>query len=180
MRLSTLLAAVLLAAAPALRAQAPDATLRPRTTAITLNPIAAVAGFLTGDVESRIAAGVTLGAGGSLAIGDDFDGYRSLEAKVRYYPNEKVLEGFAIAGTLGLASARSEVYDFNNNTISFQRATRGTFGTELSYQWLLGPKKRFVSVLGAGIKRTLGSDVFVEPLDNRFIPTARANIGFIF
>lgn len=178
MRPLTLLASVVLAMPATMRAQAQDAA--PRATAVTLNPIAAVAGFLTGDVETRIRRGVTLGAGGSLAIGDEFNGYRSLEAKIRYYPNERALEGFSIAGTLGMASASGEIYDFNNNTVRTERATRGTFGTELSYQWLLGPRKRFISVLGAGIKRTLGSEIFIEPLDNRFIPTARANIGFIF
>ncbi|MDZ7632149.1 MAG: hypothetical protein U5K74_12600 [Gemmatimonadaceae bacterium] len=34
-----------------------------------------------------------------------------------------------------------------------ETARTGSFGTELAYQWLLGPKDRFATVLGFGLKR---------------------------
>lgn len=187
-----MIAAVTLAASSPVLAQA-TATAPVRKTAITLSPIALVAGFLTGDVETRIAPSVTFGVGGSASLIDEYKGYRSLDVKIRYYPNERLLEGFAVAGSLGVASAREQLSSYTATTIttttttfiapsapSYQRETRATFGTELSYQWLLGPRKQFVSVIGFGVKRVLGADAYVEPISSRFLPTARANIGFTF
>jgi hypothetical protein len=122
---------------------------------------------------------VTLGAGGSIAGGTDFDDYRAIDAKLRYYPNEKALYGFSIAATLGAVSARDEVFNSNTNSFTYRRDTRATFGTDLSYQWLLGPKDRFVSVVGLGLKRLLGSEQ-QSALDFDYLPTARVNIGFAF
>ncbi len=174
-------------AASTLLAQA-AATAPVRKTAITLNPIALVAGFLTGDVETHVAPAITLGVGGSAALIDEYTGYRSLDVKIRYYPNERPLEGFAVAGSLGVASAREQIYTYTTTTTittsssapPYQRQTRATFGTELSYQWLLGPRKRFITVIGFGVKRVLGDEAYVEPINNSFLPTARANIGFAF
>ena len=59
-----------------------------RKSIITLNPFAIFAEYLTGDVEVKVAPMVTVGAGGSFA-GGNFESYRALEAKVRYYPAEK-------------------------------------------------------------------------------------------
>lgn len=186
-----MIAAVTLAASSPVLAQA-TATAPVRKTAITLNPIALVAGFLTGDVETRMAHSVTFGVGGSASLIDEYKGYRSLDVKIRYYPNERLLEGFAVAGSLGVASARDQVSSYTTTTTtttttflaasapSYLRETRATFGTELSYQWLLGPRKQFVSVIGFGVKRVLGADAYVDPISSRFLPTARANIGFAF
>lgn len=177
MRLPTIATScALLLVAPTLGAQRAS-TAR---TLITLNPIAAVAGFLTGDIETRVSTAVSVGVGGSIGSTEDFNGYRSLEAKVRFYPNERALEGFAITASAGVASSSDGFYSSNNTVIARERATRGTYGTELSYQWLLGPKRRFATVLGFGVKRIVGADTFIEPLNNEFIGTARANIGFGF
>jgi hypothetical protein len=169
-------AGALLLLTPALPAQRVPA---PRTM-ITLNPIAAVAGFLTGDIETRVNSAMTLGIGGSVGSTDDFNGYRSLEAKVRFYPNERALEGFAVTASAGVASSSDGFTSSVNGLISLQRATRGTYGTELSYQWLLGPKRRFAAVLGLGVKRIVGAETFIEPLNYDFIGTARANVGIGF
>ena len=177
-----------------LRAQAPDSVARPnrpptRKTVITFNPIAIVAGYVAGDVETALTPVVTLGAGASYAGFDNYDDYGALEAKVRYYPQERALYGFSVAGTLGLATYRQDgpyyTYDVEGNPIygvgvPRNRRTRGTVGTELSYQWLLGPKRRFVTVIGLGVKRFLGAEDYSDPFDSNIIPTARINIGFAF
>ncbi len=150
-----------------------------RKTVVTINPFAIFAEYLTGDVEVKVAPSVTLGAGGSFT-GGDLDSYRTLEAKVRYYPAEKALLGFSVAGTLGIASAIG--YEFDNGFGSGQekRFTQPSIGTELSYQWILGPSARFVAVTGLGLKRFLGAENNTEFLGTEVLPTARINIGIAF
>lgn len=174
----TLLAVTLLASS-ALHAQ-PRVRVDPdiRKSVVTLNPFAVFAEYLTGDVEVKVAPAVTVGVGGSVA-GADTDNYRSLEAKVRYYPGEKALQGFSVAGTLGLASGVGYEVDqgFGGDP---KRLSRPSIGTELSYQWILGPSSRFVAVTGLGLKRFLGSDNNAEFLGTDILPTARINIGIAF
>lgn len=179
MRAPAFVTSLVLLAAPILGAQ--QASRPDRRTVFTINPIATVAGFVTGDIERKLSPSVSLGAGGSATLIDEFNRYSALEAKIRYYPNERALEGIAVAATVGVATARGDGYDNNTNLFVInQRVTRATFGTELSYQWLLGPRQRFATVIGIGAKRSLGSRTYVEPFDNAFVPTARANIGFAF
>ena len=178
-----------------LRAQSTDtsmhaATVPARHTVLTLNPFAVIAAYFTADIEHAVSRSVSIGASGSLAGNNDFNHYGSLEANVRYYPNESVLQGFSIGATLGFATARSDysyaTLDGNGQTIftgpgsSQERITRATAGTELSYQWLLGPRHRFVIVLGGGVKRAFGEQRFIDPFNSSVIPTARVNIGFAF
>jgi hypothetical protein len=176
-------------------AQAPDSAARPtsppaRKTLVTVNPFAIFATYFAGDVETILSPSTTLGAGASYVGFGDYDRYGALEAKVRYYPQEKALYGFSVAGTLGLASYRQDVTSYTtydgtgtiilSSSTSGPRRTRATLGTELSYQWLLGPKRRFVSVIGLGVKRLLGNESYSSPFESNVIPTARINIGFAF
>ncbi len=188
--------AVALCCATVLRAQSADTTSHaakapPRHTVVTLNPFAVIAAYFTADIEHAVSRSVSVGAAGSLAGNGDFNHYGSLEANVRYYPNEKVLQGFSIGATIGFATARSEYYVYGtpqsgSQTIvigpgtSQERVTRATAGTELSYQWLLGPRHRFVIVLGGGVKRAFGEQRYIDPFNSSVIPTARVNIGFAF
>ena len=191
----TLALAAALCCAISAQAQSTDTTVKlvpppARKTVVTFNPFAILATFFTGDIEHAVSSAVTVGASGSFFSGDAYSDYGSLEGKVRYYPNEKVLQGFSIAGALGLASYRETpfiAYDSFGNPIttigpgsSSSRTTRGAVGMDLSYQWLLGPKRRFVTVLGAGVKRFLGRETYRQPFGAIVIPTARVNIGFAF
>lgn len=193
-RITSLAVAATLLAVPCLGAQAvapgagQAATPKPeRRTVVTMNPFAIVALYLTGDIETKVAPALTIGVGGSVAGGsdsdaggEDFNAYRALDAKLRYYPSERALYGFSVAATVGLVSGRAEVYDGSFEPTLGERVTRATFGTDLSYQWLLGPKDRFATVLGFGFKRLLGNDQSTNALDFTFLPTARVNIGFAF
>ncbi|MES3034608.1 MAG: hypothetical protein V4813_11490 [Gemmatimonadota bacterium] len=171
--------ALFLVTSTALHAQARRERVDPdiRKGTVTINPFAVFAEFLTGDVEVKVAPAVTVGAGGSFAS-SEFDGYRALEAKVRYYPAERALQGFSVAATAGFSSGEGTTYDGTT-----ERRTRETFpsvGTELSYQWILGPSSRFVAVTGIGLKRFLGADSNADFFDPVILPTARINIGFAF
>ena len=182
-----------------LRAQSADTTPRAaappaRQTVVTLNPFAVIAAYFTADIEHAVSRAVSIGAAGSIAGNGDFNHYGSLEANVRYYPNERVLQGFSIGGTIGFATALS---DYGYTTLNYanpdgsrttvlasdtprERITRATAGTELSYQWLLGPRHRFVIVLGGGVKRAFGEQRYIDPFNSSVIPTGRVNIGFAF
>lgn len=152
-----------------------------RKSIITLNPFAIFAEYLTGDIEVKVAPMVTVGAGGSFA-GGNFESYRTLEAKVRYYPAEKALLGFSVAATLGVGSAMG--YEYGNTQVSNpseRRLTLPSVGTELSYQWILGPSARFVAVSGLGLKRFFGgTNNSADILGTPVVPTARINIGVAF
>jgi hypothetical protein len=196
----SLIVSAALCCATVLRAQSDDSTphaaiAHERHTVVTLNPIAAIAAYFTADIEHAVSRSVSVGAAGSLAGSSDFNHYGSLEANVRYYPNEKVLQGFSIGATIGFATARSEygyttlAYASPDNgtpTVVYEsatpqeRVTRATAGTELSYQWLLGPTHHFVIVLGGGVKRAFGEQRYIDPFISSVIPTARVNIGFAF
>lgn len=171
--------ALALFATTALHAQTQRVRVNPdiRKGVVTLNPFAIFAEYLTGDVEVKVAPAATVGIGGSFGS-SEFDGYRALEAKVRYYPGEKALQGFSVAGTAGFASG--EEYTVDGTGERRNRVTLPTIGTELSYQWLLGPSARFVAVTGLGLKRLLGSESSADFLDTPILPTARINIGFAF
>lgn len=170
-----MIAAVTLATGSPVLAQA-TATAPARKTVITFNPFALFAEYVAGDVETTVSPSVTIGIGGSAVGIRDFNNYRALEAKVRYYPNELALQGFSVAASAGVATARGDSGGQGTST----RFTRPTIGTELSYQWLLGPSHRFVTVLGIGVKRYLGTEGSFDPINIPLLPTARANIGFAF
>ena len=194
MRLFSSVAGLTLITAGAMQAQATTPARVPpsaRTVAVSLNPFALFAEYIAGDVEARIAPAWTIGAGGTFNGIDDYNNYRALEAKVRYYPSEKALQGFSVAGTVGFATAKGN--DCSNGCYftvdggsrggfsdTRRRVTRATIGTELSYQWLLGPRSRFVTVVGLGAKRYLGEEGAFGPLNVPLLPTARINIGMAF
>jgi hypothetical protein len=146
--------------------------------AVTANPFAALAGYISGDAEFRSAAGVTVGIGATVNTIDDYNNYRAIDAKVRFYPSGTALRGFAVAATVGLSTAR------NSAATAFgrepERFTRPSIGTEFSYQWLLGRTARFVVVVGAGVKRMMGEEGSFDPVNIPLLPMARANIGYAF
>jgi hypothetical protein len=185
-------AVLLMIVAPVLGAQVADSTRAAATvpapkTILSLNPILLVLPILSGDFERVVSPTVTLGVGGSINGNGEWNHYGALEAKVRFYFAETAPTGFSIAGTLGMASASENVsyaIGYIDSTYTYgssrQHNTRATVGTELSYQWLLGPKKRFAIVLGLGVKRFLGSASYIFPTNTDVLPTGRTNIGIAF
>ena len=172
--------ALALAAATSLAAQQAvpaTATTPPvRKTVIALNPFALFAEYFAGDIEHVVSPTATVGAGWSMVGISDYNAYRSLEVKARYYPSQKAPVGFSVAASGGIATAIGSS-DFEGDRT---RVTRPTIGTELSYQWLLGPTHRFVTVIGIGVKRYLGTEGSFDPINIPLLPTARANIGIAF
>ena len=158
-----------------------------RRAVVTANPFALFAEYIAGDIEVRTTPFLTVGAGVSINQIDDYNKYRAVEFKARYYPAEQALQGLSIAATVGVATANAaSLYssgNYGSTSLSgnvSERVTRPSFGTELSYQWIVGPSSRFVAVVGAGVKRMFGKEGNFEPLDAPVLPTARVNIGFAF
>lgn len=153
---------------------------------VTANPLAILAGFFSGDAEFKVAPAMTFGIGATVNTIDDFNGYRALDFKLRYYPNEKALRGFSIAATAGISTARGPDWiatsssSFFSEGISTRRFTRPSIGTEFSYQWMLGPTSRFAVVLGAGVKRMFGEEGNFDPVNIPLLPMGRASIGYAF
>ena len=182
----------LLAALP-LHAQGPSSRVSPSTrkAVLTLSPVLIVFGVVSGDYEQRVSPSVSVGAGGTLQS-DDGDAYRALEAKVRYYPEARALQGFSVGGTLGVTSERYTTFSYAGTINGAEPTqtrvldTRPTIGTEVSYQWIIGPPARFAIVLGVGAKRRLGDRKgegdgwFDDYTFDKIIPTLRANVGVAF
>jgi hypothetical protein len=175
----TIVAVMLLCAVPLHGQQQPRVDPDTRKAVFTFNPFAVFALYFAGDVELKTAKSVTVGGGFSAVGIDDYNNYRSLEAKVRYYPAERALLGFSVAGTAGFATGSGLDYSTPSGPTR-RRVTRPTIGTELSYQWIVGPSSRFVVVTGVGLKRFLGDESNFDPLNIPLLPTGRLNIGFAF
>ena len=175
-----LLAAALLAAAPAAaRAQAP--TVAPaHSQVISINPLSLVFGGISGEYERQASATTTFGVGATLWAPDEFT-YLSAEAKYRFYPQAKSLRGFSIGGTAGFTHVSADYDDFGCDFYDCgdDTATAATIGIELGYQWLLGPAENFAVATGIGAKRLifLGDDLRGV---SGGLPTVRRSVGYAF
>jgi hypothetical protein len=181
MRLTAVAAAALAAAflhpfAGSLRAQAPVPRGRviPTQTYIGFNPLGLPANVFTLELENAVSSGISVGAVGSYI---DFDDYRFTtgDFKVRYYPGEVVLRGFAIGMSAGV-TRYSKVVSSTRESLSAPTA-----GILVDYNWLLGRSERFVVGTGIGAKRILASQNERQRvrLDYATI-TTRLILGFAF
>lgn len=142
---------------------------------ISVNPLAAMLGFYTGDYERAVTSSTTLGVGASYwstGISGANVSYLSTEAKVRYYPSDRALTGFALGGAVGWSHLSGELGNDRGS------ANAASLGVELSYNWLLGVKQNVAVGLGAGAKRLFlrdaGSNVDLS------YPTVRLSVGLAF
>ena len=172
--------AVLALRAPAVAAQ----SIRPASAdttplhdqVVSVSPLFAVLGFFTGEVERRVTTNATVGVGGSAFDLGPF-GYRSLDAKLRFYPAERALEGLAVgvsAGAIWLSADEGGVFTTESHGSGI------VLGTEASYTWLTGKRHNLAFSFGGGLKRIIrygGYDVSAVQLT---YPTVRASVGVAF
>jgi hypothetical protein len=182
MRLTRVAAAALAAAlfhsfADSLGAQAPATRGRvpiPTQTYIGFNPLGVPANVFTLELENAVTSGITVGAVGSYI---DFDKSRFTTAdfKVRYYPGEVVLRGFAVGVSAGATRYSHPVNDVR------QSLSAPTAGILLDYNWLLGRSERFLVGTGIGAKRILASESERQRADVDYATvTTRLILGFAF
>lgn len=142
-----------------------------RRNILSLNPLGIPFEYFSLEYERMLSHLASVGLTGSyLGIGDGK--YNTLEAKLRFYPNEEGPKGFS----LGLAGGITRVSEDNGIDINTSES-RPTIAVIVDYNWILGKAKRVVVGTGLGAKRVLGvksedfSDIMVA------YPTARFQIG---
>ena len=151
---------------------------------VSTNPLLPLFGNFAAEYEQRVRDNVAFAVSGSHYSFDE-DRFTHLDAKVRLYPNDRALEGFGMAASLGVAWLRQEddsyfcdAFDCGPRDIS--KFSTPTFAIELGYQWLLGRSKSTAVTVGVGAKRYL--TVSDEDLNgmSRVLPTGRLSIGYGF
>ena len=146
----------------------------PTQTYIGFNPLGLPANIFTIEIENAVASGITIGGVGSY-IDVDHSRYTTGEFKVRYYPSDVVLRGFAVGATAGVSRYRNIVND------TTQSLSAPTIGILLDYDWLLGRSERFLVGTGIGAKRILASKSERERANVDYATlTARLILGFAF
>ena len=146
---------------------------------LSTNPIVMMAKWVTVEFERKIGPAVTLGASASHLA--DLD-QSNAAALVRWYPQQKALEGFYLG-------ARAGAYRFKTTTYQFQPSARSTYregnqvlpgaGVELGYNWLLGPRRNVSVGVGFGLTRIIGGGASYDVPS--VLPGARlVNIGIAF
>lgn len=189
------LGAALLLAAPA-RAQSPAARPAVAQTAST-GPLALPFGLVSGEYERAVGRrGFALGVGGLASVTREpflaNDGgsaaFRSLQLKLKYYPREDGLRGFAVGLTAGVAHERelwyrSSMIDASGRETILDEAYRArtapTLGATLDYNFLLGRERRFLLGAGVGTRRALGVRAHTGPLGGPlFDPRLQVGFGF--
>ena len=171
----TLVAATLLVAAAAAHAQAPPPTAAPvpRTAAISVQPLSAIATVVAAEYEHAVSPTISVGIGGTGWFPGALS-YRSADFKARYYVNATPLEGLSVGGSVGYSRITEKLGGTSTGV------SGPTAGAMLDYGWLLGKGRALYAALGAGGK-VIFVDVgdFVKNVALRY-PTFRISIGRAF
>lgn len=175
-------ATFLLLAAP-LAAQADP--VPERTQSISILPFHFVIGFYAGDYERALGSTLTAGVGASYFSADgyeDYDGsdsgkfrYRTLEAKLRYYPSGDVLNGQSFGVTFGPTYVTGD----GAGPAGEDSFTAMGVGFEIARSHSMGVDRRFYYGWGGGAKRLfpVGSESGDADL---VLPTLRLSVGMLF
>jgi hypothetical protein len=152
----------------------------PYRTSVAANPFAPIFGGLSGEFETTLSPGFTLGAGGLADLSSGRERFTTLQAKLKYYPNEVALRGFAVGVTLGFVSQRDESTDmFTGERFGARTETAPTYGIVLDYNWQLGRQRRFLVGTGIGARRVLRNVGDDSPL-SQYYPDGRLVLGWTF
>lgn len=146
---------------------------------LSVNPIALMFEVVSADFERAVSPRLTAGVSAThFGLAEEDFGWSSVDAKLRYYPNERAPHGFSLGALLGYARASETSF------VDMQESRDGrnalAAGVSLDYNWLLGPGGRVVAGTGVGAKRlwVLNKD---HRSDTPFAyPTVRVTIGVAF
>ena len=156
---------------------------------VSTNPFLPLFGYFSAEYEQRIKDNVAFALAGSSTEFDER--ITHVDAKLRLYPNDRALEGFSMATSLGIAWIRrnGDPCDFFGDCIfepgvqqpqRDRTITTPTFAIEGAYQWLLGRSRSTAIVAGFGAKRYLGGSRTDFQGLARVLPTGRLSIGYGF
>ena len=172
--------------AMAFAASATPALAQGPSKVVSINPFLPLAGYFQGEFESRIKDNLAVAVSASHIELDDI--YTNADVKLRLYPQERGLQGFAIATGLGFGRIRNDnVVDYclglpNVDCAPPKASVSGaTFSVEMHYQWLLGKSRNTAVTLGGGAKRYYVDDNKNEyDSFQEYVPTLRLTIGYAF
>jgi hypothetical protein len=157
---------------PRLQAQGPERIPIPYRTYVAVNPLGIPFDIASGEIESAVAQGITVGGLASYTS-IEHDRYTTFDAKVRYYPGEIVLRGFSIGASVGHTRFTTSGVD---GSLSYP-----TIGLLVDYNFMLGAAGRFVIGTGAGAKRVIASASERDPFGvDRATVTFRFVMGIAF
>jgi hypothetical protein len=202
-RLASALAGAVVLAASVARAQAPTPAPAPAparrvvTQTASVNLLALPFGVASGEYERTVGSGFAVGVGGLATldvIDDDDDVYggtydarvSTLQLKLKYYPREEGLRGFAVGITAGLVAASERQRPFVFDPVTQmgrpgapvrRSVTAPTLGAVLDYNFLLGRRRRFLVGIGVGARRVLGGR---DGVVDATLPDGRLQIGIGF
>jgi hypothetical protein len=185
------LSALIPAAAPAqTNATKPEV---PHAQVLSTNPFGAIVKWYNGEYERKVSPTTTIGASASHFTDADTT---SLGLFARWYPQRAALDGFYLGARVG--AFRLKTYDYQyqapppraaNPTGPPSPPTYPTrteritvvpgVGTEIGYNWLLGPSQNVSVGIGFGLTRVL-DDVSNHEMPN-VVPSIRLiNVGVAF
>lgn len=188
MRHAIALAAALLCASPLAAQDAPDPP--ERSNVVSILPVHFLGGFYAGDFEHVISPTVSAGLGASYfkrngtvetdpytseQFPSDRFVYRTMEAKVRFYPSGDVLNGVSF----GVTAGPTWVSGNDVSPTGGDQFTAFGLGFEVARSHMIGVDSRFYYGIGGGGKRLFpfggesGNAVLM-------LPTLRASVGFLF
>ena len=140
---------------------------------LSANPFGIVLKWFNVEYERKIGPAITLG--GSASHFGDLD-LSDATVMLRWYPQQKPLDGLYLGLRAGAFGFKSYTYDLRSHR---ERDTVAPgAGIELGYNWLLGPRQN-VSV-GTGLSMTRiarGGDSYYTP---SVLPGIRLNVGIAF
>jgi len=170
------------AAAQEAKGSAPAVPLPGRI--LSVNPFTPLWGWFQGEYESQINKSLTFAVAGSYVEWGG-DPTLNLDAKVRWYGQERAPQGLGMAASLGVGridrdpSINCDYAPVIPNCTTRERGTltAPAFAVEGQYQWLLGSKRNTAVAVGFGAKRYLVGD---GEMDSPVRPTGRITIGYAF
>jgi hypothetical protein len=149
-----------------------------RRNLLSLNPLGIPFEYISGEYEHMMTGLASYGLQGSF-LSIDEGTYSTIEAKVRFYPNEEWPKGFSIGLAAGVTRLSEDRYDIGTNRDERESETLPTMAVIVDYNWILGKAKRVIVGSGVGAKRLIGaSSDFINV--NTAYPTARFQIGVRF
>jgi hypothetical protein len=153
------------------------------------NPLGIPFDIVSVEAETAVSAGATIGLVGSY---NDIDNtrYSTVDLRLKYYPSEVAMQGFAAGLSVGYTRFNGELTTQppcpscglgSPPPAARGQLNAGTLGVLVDYNWTLGPSQRFVVGTGVGAKRILASAEKREAigLDRAYL-TARFVIGLLF
>ena len=151
-------------------------------TVVSANPFLPLLGFFQGEVERTLRHHLAVAVGVSHLAFDDR--LTNLDAKLRFYPQERAPAGLGMTAGIGVGHAREQAYRVDAacavtgcpDPVPITRNRFApSFSVELHYQWLLGRSRRTAVGIGFGGKRYVASGTIPD-----LVPTGRITVGYAF